>query len=167
MTSTERMRAARAEAKRKGKCSNCKRRRRLKSKSRCRPCLDYQNDWQKDHYAERKEAKVCTNCGAPPISGEQRCAACKHSIKTTIREWVDDHRARGLCTDCKRRARKGRPTCRRHADHGTCLRKLCTVAGCGRPGHARGLCVTHDKHARAGKEPGVIRRGRPRKPAPA
>ncbi len=112
--STESLRLRRAAAAAVGKCTNCMRRKAVNGRSRCRRCLDYQNDWQKEHYAERVAAKLCAQCGlVPPVEGEQRCAGCKAKKCDLQDAWIEERRQGGVCLRCPRKATPGHDECRR------------------------------------------------------
>jgi hypothetical protein len=116
MTNAEHLRAARARARREGKCIVCRKREAKPGCSSCVECIDA--SCRKADV--RAEAGKCRSCGRAPRPERKTCAACAARNARNLRKSRDARRAKGLCQRgaCATRARSGRVTCEDHK--GTC-----------------------------------------------
>ena len=111
----ERVRARRAAAFKKGICTQCCRRPALEDSNSCRACLDYQNDWQQQHFDERREDGVCVGCGTAPVEGKRwRCDPCQALQKKRQDAFLAQRKADGICTRCPNPSRPGLTECGEH-----------------------------------------------------
>ena len=103
---TRKRREARAEA---GVCSRCGSRPPVEGGATCRPCRETRQEAERELYAARRAARLCTRCSGPTTDLGSRCARCavleaergrpgRKNARSRERYW--ERRAAGRCTDC-------------------------------------------------------------------
>ena len=92
-----------------GKCVRCGRRPPVEGGATCQPCRETRQAAERELYAARRAARLCTRCGGSTTDGASQCAPCavleaergcpeRKNVRSRQRYW--ERRAAGHCTDC-------------------------------------------------------------------
>ena len=94
-------------AKANGLCVRCYREPALPGQNYCAGCAEKaQQSWAEKNrrkYRQRKQAGLCTRCGAPAKAGQSRCPICAKADNATTKENRQFYKEHGICTVCHSR----------------------------------------------------------------
>ena len=121
-----------------GMCIRCGCRPPADTGTTCEPCREVRQTAERELYASRRAARLCTVCGGPASDGGSRCAPCsaleaergspeRKNAASRRRYW--NRRAARRCTHC------GAPS------HGAARCETCARRSYERSGHVRGMPV--------------------------
>lgn len=85
----------------------------------CPTCIAKQSEGALRRYYEKKEARVCRDCGVDIsnlLAESTRCLSCAEGYRTNKDEWTKRKMEAGKCRLCSEPAREGLQTCQKCAD---------------------------------------------------